>query len=104
MKRWAILTVSLYTVILLLLTVPLALAYGFRWSLQTPPHLAMTVSLTDAFDLYREWGYWVWLGVMVLGQALLLLVPVRRAERRMIARRHGLVPVDRKSTRLNSSH
>ncbi|HEY2951880.1 MAG TPA: hypothetical protein VGK40_04810 [Verrucomicrobiae bacterium] len=93
MKRWAILTVALYAVILLLLTVPLFLAYGFKWSLHAPPHVAMTVSLTDAFDLYREWGYWVWLGVMVLGQALLLFVPVRIAERRLTARRHVLVPV-----------
>ena len=93
MKRWALLVVCLYAVIWLLMSVPLLLAYGVKWSLHQQPHLGMTVSLNEAFDIYRQWGYWLWLVVMVLSQALLLLVPVRIAGRKLTARRHVLVPV-----------
>src|SRR5262245_4698229 len=93
MKRWALLTIGLYAAILLLLTVPMFMAYGVKWSLHPSPHVEQTESLEKAFGLYREWGYWIWLGVLVLGEALLLFVPVRLAGRRMTSRRHVLVPV-----------
>jgi len=34
------------------------------------------MSLADVLSWYQEWGYWVWLAVMLAGQALLLLVPL----------------------------
>ena len=91
MKRWAILTVFLYFFILMLLTVPLLLVYGLRWTQGSIPQMEM--SLADALDVYREWGYWIWVMVMVTGAALLLLVPLDLAERRSKARRRLLVPV-----------
>jgi hypothetical protein len=44
-------------------------------------------------DLFKTWGFWLWLGVLLTAQALLLLVPVDVAERRPTRRRRLLVPV-----------
>lgn len=95
MKRWAILTVLLYLLILLLMTVPMALLYGVRWWFANDGSVTTLseVSLHEALATFRDWGYWMWLAVMVLCQALLLVVPVGVAERRLTPRRHVLVPV-----------
>ncbi|MGO8837418.1 MAG: hypothetical protein ACLQAH_01130 [Limisphaerales bacterium] len=86
MKRWAILTVLLYAVALLLLTVP-AIWIAFNgWS-------EKGVSLLEALKVYLRWGYWLWLAVLIAGQALLLLLPIDIAERRLPARRPLKVPV-----------
>src|SRR5258706_4076671 len=88
MKRWAFLTVLLYLVILILLTVPaILLAFG-PWARSGNAG----ISLTEAFRAYQEWAYWVLLAVMGLGQMLLLLVPLRIAERRLPPRRPLLMP------------
>jgi hypothetical protein len=88
MKRWAILTVLLYALLLLLLTVPVLLialgnwgktGHGIRWQ--------------DIGQLYSQWGYWLWLGVLLAGQALLLLLPINISERRLPARRPLKIPV-----------
>jgi hypothetical protein len=85
MKRWAALTVLLYAVALLLLTVP-AIWIAFNgWS-------DKGVSLQNALKMYLRWGYWLWLAVLVAGQALLLL-PINIAERRLPARRPLKTPV-----------
>ena len=89
MKRWAFLTVLLYLVILVMVTVPaILLAFG-TWG--RPGRSG--VSLLDVLQGYQEWGYWVWLAVMGLGQMLLLLVPLGIAERRLTPRRPLLIPV-----------
>ena len=80
MKRWALLTVLLYTLALLVLTVPvIRLAYN-SWS-------GKAVSLSSELRIYRHVSYWLWLAVLVTGQALLLLLPIHIAERRRPARR-----------------
>src|SRR5262247_3404214 len=77
MKRWAALTVLLYVLALCVLSGPvLGIAFNKLW---TPNR---SIPFADALKLYREWGYWLWLGLMGLGQALLLLLPVTIAERR----------------------
>src|ERR1017187_3583446 len=86
MKRWAILTILLYALALMALTVP-ALWIAFNgWSDQG-------VSLQNALKIYLNWGYWLWLAVLVAGQALLLLLPINIAERRLPARRPLQIPV-----------
>ena len=40
-----------------------------------------------------HWSYWLWLAVMLAGQALLLLVPIAAAEGRPVRRRKLLVPI-----------
>jgi len=52
-----------------------------------------TFTFSDALQIYQAWGFWLWLAVMGLGQALLLLVPVGLAEGRPTARRPLFVPV-----------
>jgi hypothetical protein len=85
MKRWAALTVLLYAVALLLLTVP-AIWIAFNgWA-------DKGVSLHNVLKIYLRWGYWLWLAVLVAGQALLLLLPINIAERRLSACRPLKIP------------
>jgi hypothetical protein len=86
MKRWAALTVLLYAVALLLLTVPAIWIVFNGWS-------DKGVSLQKTLETYLHWGYWLWLAVLVAGQALLLLLPINIAERRLPARRPLKTPV-----------
>ncbi len=72
MKHWAISVAALYGLILAVLTVPVGvLAFP---NADDPP------------TIYRDWGYWTWLLVMMLAQAALLAVPVRIASRRPVTR------------------
>ena len=88
MKRWAVLTVLLYTLALLLLTVPVLLMAFGNWGFYNHG-----LTLKNALQVYRDVGYWLWLAVLVAGQALLLLLPINLAERRLPARRPVKVPV-----------
>ncbi len=84
MKRWAILTVLLYALALLLLTVPVILfAFGG----------VNSANVKEAAGIYLRWGYWLWLALLVAGQALLLLLPLKIAENRLPARRPLGIPV-----------
>jgi hypothetical protein len=88
MKRWAILTVFLYALALLVLSMPVfAVAFG-TWGKND-----MHIGLHDILDFYSHWGYWLWLAVLVGGQFLLLLLPINLAERRLPARRPLKIPV-----------
>jgi hypothetical protein len=88
MKRWALFTVLLYALALVLLTLPLGfIAFG-NWGLKGGGW-----NLKDALALYVNWGYWLWLGVLLAGQVLLLLLPINLAERRLPARRPLKIPV-----------
>ena len=95
MKRWALLTVLLYAAILILLSVPMLLFFGLKWPLGSRSGGAWEWSLSpaEAVGMYRQWGYWVWLAVLVVAQLALLLVPLGVAERRPKPRRPLLVPV-----------
>jgi hypothetical protein len=88
MKRWGALTVLLYAVALLLLTAPVLLDAFGDWGKNGPG-----ISLQEIGAVYRHWGYWLWLAVLLAGQALLLLLPIRIAERRLPARRPLKIPV-----------
>ncbi len=87
MKRWAILTVLLYAVALLVLTAPVLLIAFGGWAKNG------VMDVQDALKFYLNWGYWLWLAVLVAGQALLLLLPINIAERRLPARRPLKLPV-----------
>lgn len=81
MKRWAWITVALYLLAFLGLTVPVLLA-AFHWG---PTQGRM--DLAAALSLYKSWGYWLWFAVAGAGQFLLLAVPVAVAEGRPEAQR-----------------
>ena len=96
MKRWAIITVGMYVLVLLLLTIPLMLIGWLKWGIGGAGGgraLVWDMPPGEAIKIFAEWGYWLWLGVLVSAQALLLLVPVGMAERRPTKRRPLLVPV-----------
>jgi len=84
MKRWALVVLGLYLLILIVLTVPVIRAAFVPRKGESP---------VDAFGVFAMWPYWLWVTVMVLGQAALLGVPVRVAEGRPVARRSLLLPV-----------
>ena len=82
MKRWAWVVAGLYLLTLVVLTLPVGLLA-----------FVPDAKVKDVVDGYRSWQYWLWVAVMVLGQAALLVVPVRVAERRPVARRALLWPM-----------
>jgi hypothetical protein len=88
MKRWAVLTVLLYALALLVLTLPVMLIAFGSW-FKPEPH----IPLQETLALFKNWGYWLWLVVMVAGQLLLLLLPINIVERRLPARRPLKIPV-----------
>ena len=91
MKRWAILVVLFYGIWLLLLTTPLVLLGGIHN--RDSQMGRRTIGLQEVRELVLHWSYWLWLAVMLAGQALLLLVPIAAAEGRPVRRRKLLVPV-----------
>ncbi len=82
MKRWALVVVALYLLILAVLTVPVTLLA-----------FAPQAKARDIGEAYVQGSFWLWLGVMGLAQAALLVVPVRVASRRPVTRRLLLWPV-----------
>jgi hypothetical protein len=88
MKRWAIYTVLLYALALILLTVPVILIAAANWG-KNP----INIDIHETLQLYLQWGYWLWLAVLVAGQILLLLVPIDISEKRLAARRKLKVPI-----------
>src|SRR2546422_312139 len=85
MKRWALVVVLLYFLIVVALTVPVLTLAFFQTS--------EPMKMGEIFKVYSWWPYWLWLVVMLLGQAGLLAVPVRVASRRPVTRRSLLLPV-----------
>lgn len=92
MKRWVLVTVALYALLLVLLTVPAFVVGWLKWS-DAGQRWEMQVSPDEAFTILQTWQYWVWLVVMVVTQALLLLVPADLTRQRLTPRRRLLVPV-----------
>jgi hypothetical protein len=91
MKRWAILTILLYALALILLSLPV---YGVAFaSWGKKPNPPGGFGWHDILDFYSQWAYWLWLAVLAAGQALLLLLPINLAERRLPVRRPLKIPV-----------
>lgn len=85
-QRWAWLTIGLYAISLIALTLPLLLsAFLDRQDLN---------DLHQAFgewsQVYGLWGYWVLIGTLTLAEALFLLVPIQLARVRPVPRRHWI--------------
>lgn len=83
MRRWAFYTVLIYVAALLLLTFPVVYV----------SFAGKNFSIQQAAGFYFSWIYWLWLGVLVAGQILLLLVPIDISEKRLPSRRKLKVPV-----------
>jgi hypothetical protein len=84
MKRWAVLVVLLYFFILVALTIPLIfVAFSPGVTISNSP---------DSQDSFF-WQYWVVLGIMTAGQAVMLLVPVDLSMNRPTTHRSLLWPI-----------
>jgi len=79
MKRLAVITVLIYALALVVLTVPV-MAVGF------------SPSIGSAARIYCTWWYWLGLVILAANLSLLLLLPFKMAERRFIPRRTLKVP------------
>jgi len=91
MKRWAFLTVLLYALALIILSLPvLSIGMG-KWS--RDDNLTILAINDNLVKFYSQWAYWLWLAVLVAGQVMLLLLPINIAERRLPARRPLKIPV-----------
>ena len=82
MKRWAVLVVLLYFLVLVVLTSPFILVAFYP-----------TVTARDALSAFSEWMYWAVLAVMLAAQAVMLLVPVDLTLQRPLTRQSVLWPV-----------
>jgi len=82
MKRWAVLVVLLYFLILVALTAPLIFVAFY------PLKVA-----SAALGPFSEWPYWAGLGVFLAAQAMMLLVPVDLSLVRPKAQRSVLWPI-----------
>jgi hypothetical protein len=86
MKRWAVLVMVLYALMLGVLSMPVVLAAlyplkGFKDAAEA------WKAIQEAAEMYGYWQWWLYLAVMVLAQAAMLAVPVRLTSRRPVTRR-----------------
>jgi len=79
MKRWAIWVVVLYFLILVVLTGPVVVAAFYP-----------SLKVRDAFGPLTALVYWLGVAVVVAAQAVMLTIPVERAEGRPTGRRSVL--------------
>src|SRR5581483_4731510 len=76
---WAVATILLYALTLVILTVPVMAA-------------AYSPSISAAAHIYLAWWYRLGLAALAMNQSLILLIPFKIAERRFISRRILKVP------------
>jgi len=84
MKKWAVLTVLLYAIALVVMMVP-AILMAFVGK--------EGMTFQTSLEVFKEWFFWVCFAVLVAGQALLLLLPIDISERRFTPRRPLKMPV-----------
>lgn len=88
MKRWAVYTVLIYALALLFLTAPVLYVAFAGWGSKSDG-----IDWKAVANVYANWGYWLWLAVLLAGQVLLLLVPIDVSQKRLPSRRKLKVPV-----------
>lgn len=106
MKRWAAITVILYLLVCVAAIFPLAGVLLFlEWGsidayhdLESEGMIFFWIGALDDTDpwpmmIWMQWGGFLWLGVMILSQVLLLLVPLDAARERPISRRRMWAPM-----------
>lgn len=93
MTRWATITIVLYFVTLVVLTLPVATLAG---AIGLDPEMPSKHDIRDFLGVYALWQYYVALVVLTAIQAALLIVPVRSRKNIAIKQRHilaVLIPV-----------
>jgi hypothetical protein len=83
MKRWGVVITIFYAAVVLLLIGPGFASLVFKWR---------TVSVFKvSYDAYHHWFPWLWAGILVGGEALLLLLAVDTSWRHAKPRQHVAV-------------
>ena len=84
MKRWGIIITAFYAAVLVFLVMPAVLLISMRYT-----------SARELFgflhEAYRVWDLWVWLALLIGGEALLLFLSVDTSWRRLQPRQHVAV-------------
>ena len=76
MRKWGIIITTFYALIVVILIIPgLLVVWGVS-------------SWSDLLDIYRHWLPWVCIGILIGGQAALLLVSVDTSWKRLKPRQH----------------
>ena len=85
MRRWGVVVTTVYSLVLLVLILPGAVAIfgGHRpfW-----PQL-----FSDVSDVYQEWEVWIFLAALIICQATLLFLSVDMSHRRLKPRAHIII-------------
>ena len=81
MKKVAFFVVLAYTAVLVVLTWPILMAAFYP------------AEIKEFLAAFACWQYWVFIGVLLLCQAGLLLIPVRVMSRRPVSRKHVFLPI-----------
>jgi hypothetical protein len=84
MKRWALVVVLLYGLIIIILTLPVIFG-AFRGML--------SFTKEDIKRMFEPWPYWLGFFVFMAAQAALLTIPVRVSGQRPISKRTVILPV-----------
>ena len=92
MKRWALLVVGLYVLIMAALAIPLVVAAFSEWPMDDVLK-AMRMPGEDGGLVAFVTTCWIWIAVMAICQIGLLVVPVRLARRRPVTKRWIVWPI-----------
>lgn len=85
MKRWPWIIAVLYALLLVVIAIPLVVS-----AIQP----AMGISIPETLlKFFRQWQYWLWLGIMLIAQAIFLRAPVDIAQKRPMSKRTVLLPI-----------
>ncbi len=83
MSKWAFWTVMLYISLVVALFFPLLLSLAFLGDF----------GVSEILDMYSAWQFWIVLGICVLMQAALLLIPVKISNDSYQPKRHIWIPI-----------
>lgn len=84
MRKWSLVISLFYAVVVLVLLLPAAVGLAEE-------HPSPADIYTYSKQMYAYWFTWVWLGILIVGQFLLLGLTVDTTERRLKPRTHILV-------------
>ena len=92
MRKWGVVVTALYAVVLVGLLTPVLVILLDRWSVLEGLITNFSSYWPGFIDslvyLYMVWPYWLWVGLCVAGQALLLFLSVDTTWRRVKPRQH----------------
>ena len=83
MKKWGMLITGFYFCVVAGLLAP-----GILMLNKHPPS-----TLTEWLNIYHNWLLWIWIGILVGGEALLLFLSVDASQKRLKPRQHVLASV-----------